>query len=59
MRPKHKHDWEELRYNSTDPKPYAIRCKICPKISYPNKTLGTYIRKGRLHHNTQGAFGRK
>jgi hypothetical protein len=54
---KHQHEWEEFRHNSKDPKPYAIKCKICKKVSFPYKTVPMYIRHGKIHYHTTGAFG--
>ena len=57
---KHKHDWEELRHSKEDKKPYAIKCKICKKVSYPNKMPNILRRRnGRIRYATKGAFGKQ
>lgn len=56
---KHKHEWEEFRRNDTDVKPYMIKCKLCKKMSFPNKTLAIHVRRGKISYSTKGAFGRQ
>lgn len=54
---KHKHEWEEFRYHKTDKKPFAIKCKICKKISFLPKPPQIHVRHGKIHYETKGAFG--
>jgi len=39
MNKKHKHEWENISVDRYG-KVLAIKCKICPKVSYPNKKGG-------------------
>jgi hypothetical protein len=53
---KHRHEWEE---KETQLKMKYIQCKTCKKISVPNKRSQIYVRRGKIHYHTKGAFGKR
>ena len=51
---KHKHDWE---HKETSLKMKYMQCKICKKISSTKNRARMYVRRGKIHYHTKGAFG--
>jgi len=56
MKKKHKHEFEQKKTEFVELK--YIQCKICKKISFPNKPTPRKMRKKRIRYITKGAFGR-